>query len=141
MMARVDGVGDLYDLLGLPRNADPPTIRRVYRELARALLLEPSQQPETAERFRELTHAFEVLSNPGSRQVYDRLSLGYVHAAGDWESKGDDELVAWVFGAERLAEAPRGRGIVPAGDQLVRLLAAVGVVIALILLLAVLARG
>ena len=140
-MARVDGVGDLYDVLGVPRNADPPTIRRVYRELARTILLEATRQPENGERFRELTHAFEVLSNPGSRQVYDRLSLDYRHATSDWEGQGDDELVAWVFGAERVEEADRRAIAFPRGDQLVRLLAAAGVVIALILLFVVLTRG
>jgi curved DNA-binding protein CbpA len=140
-MTRGDGLGELYDLLGVPSDADPPRIRRVYRELARAVRLDVSQGPENGDRIRELTHAFEVLSNPRSRLVYDRLAFGDGNATDEWAETDDEELIVWVFGTERSNEASRKRSIFPTGDLLVRWLAVVGFVIALLLLLVVLARG
>jgi DnaJ-class molecular chaperone len=140
-MVRDDSLADLYGLLGVPSDADPPRIRRVYRELTRAVRLDVSQEPANGERFRELTHAFEVLSNPRSRLVYDRLAFGDGKSTDEWAQTGDEELSVWVFGTERSHEASRARSIFPTGDLLVRWLAAVGFVIALLLLLVVLVRG
>ena len=140
-MGSGEGLGDLYDLLGVPSDADPPRIRRVYRELARAVRLDGSQEPGNGQQFRELTHAFEVLSNPRSRLVYDRLAFGDGQATDEWAQAGDEELIGWVLGTERSTEASRARTTFPTGDLLVRWLAAVGFLIALLLLLVVLARG
>ena len=140
-MVRGDDLADLYDLLGVPSDADPPRIRRVYRELARAVRLDASQKPENGQRFREITHAFEVLSNPRSRLVYDRLAFGDGTSTDDWAETDDEELSVWVLGTEPSEVSGRPRAIFPTGDLLVRWLAAVGFVIALLLLLVVLARA
>jgi curved DNA-binding protein CbpA len=140
-MGRGEGLGELYDLLGVPSDADPPRIRRVYRELSRAVRLDVSQEPQNGDRFRELTHAFVVLSNPRSRLVYDRLAFGDGNSTEESAQTGDEELIGWVLGTERSTEASRARTVFPTGDLLVRWLAAVGFVIALLLLLVVLARG
>ena len=67
------GVLDLYELLGVRRNASVAELRRAFQKRARALHpdLNPGD-PVTAERFRAVSVAFEVLSDPQRRSEYDR---------------------------------------------------------------------
>ena len=63
---------DYYEVLGLPREASEAEIKKAYRRLARAH--HPDANPDDSgaeERFKELTEAYEVLSNPESRRAYD----------------------------------------------------------------------
>ncbi|HEY7512817.1 MAG TPA: J domain-containing protein [Vicinamibacteria bacterium] len=64
---------DVYEVLGVRRNATAAEIRRAYQKLAR--LLHPDLNPGdpiAAERFRAVSRAFEVLSDPQRRAQYDR---------------------------------------------------------------------
>jgi DnaJ-class molecular chaperone len=134
VMHRANGTADLYEVLGVPSDADPPTIRRVYRERARMLPLEVSSKDENRDQLRELTHAYEVLSNPHSRRVYDRHASGDGQRNGEWAQPEDEQLLAWVFGAADTKE-PRGARVTFTGrDLLVRSAAAVGLVLGLLLL-------
>src|SRR3989442_4121077 len=64
---------DLYELLGVRKIASLAEIRRAYQKRARSLHpdLNPGD-PAAAERFREVSRAFEVLSDPQRRAAYDR---------------------------------------------------------------------
>lgn len=64
---------DYYEVLGIPRTADGETIRQAYRRLARELHPDVSAEPKAEERFRELTGAYTVLSDPSARSLYDRF--------------------------------------------------------------------
>ena len=64
---------DYYKLLGLSRNAKPEDIKKAYRRLARKH--HPDVNPgdrEAEERFKGLSEAFDILSDPKKREVYDR---------------------------------------------------------------------
>jgi molecular chaperone DnaJ len=63
---------DLYDLLGVARDADADTIKKAYRKLARQLHPDVNPDPDTQERFKEVSRAYEVLSDPQKRAAYDR---------------------------------------------------------------------
>ena len=64
---------DYYELLGVPRDADEATIKKAFRRLARQLHPDVSDRPDADERFREVTEAYEVLSNDETRSLYDRF--------------------------------------------------------------------
>jgi curved DNA-binding protein CbpA len=62
---------DHYRVLGIPRHATTPEIRRAYRRLARQQHPDHNPQPDGAERFRALAEAYAVLNNPARRARYD----------------------------------------------------------------------
>jgi len=63
---------DYYAALGVRRDAPPDEIKKAYRRLARELHPDVNPDPQTQERFKEITQAYEVLSDPGKRQMYDQ---------------------------------------------------------------------
>jgi molecular chaperone DnaJ len=66
--------GDLYAILGVPRSASADEIKRAYRQKAREL--HPDANPDdhgSGEHFKELSRAYEVLSDPDQRARYDRF--------------------------------------------------------------------
>lgn len=63
---------DYYEILGLPREASEAEIKKAYRKLVRDHHPDANpDDPGAEERFKELTEAYEVLSNPESRRAYD----------------------------------------------------------------------
>lgn len=62
---------DHYEVLGVARDASPEEIKRAYRRLARQLHPDVNSGPEAAEKFKLVTHAYDVLSDPQQRQQYD----------------------------------------------------------------------
>ena len=62
---------DLYEILGVARDADGDAIKKAYRQLARKLHPDVNPDPETQEQFKVVSHAYEVLSDPEKRRMYD----------------------------------------------------------------------
>ncbi len=67
---------DLYEILGVGRTASQEEIRKAYRRLARELHPDVSGDPASEERFKEVTAAYEILSDPSKRQQYDLYGQG-----------------------------------------------------------------
>ena len=62
---------DYYGLLKIRRDATQDEVKRAYRRLARELHPDVNPDPETQERFKEITQAYEVLSDTEKRRMYD----------------------------------------------------------------------
>ena len=67
---------DLYAALGLDRDASQDDIRRAYRRLARELHPDVNQSPDAERRFKEVTAAYQTLSDPARRRQYDTFGRG-----------------------------------------------------------------
>ncbi|MEM7008833.1 MAG: molecular chaperone DnaJ [Thermodesulfobacteriota bacterium] len=66
------GKRDYYEVLGVSRDADPQEIKKVYRKLALKYHPDHNEGPEAEEKFKELSEAYGVLSDPEKRSRYDR---------------------------------------------------------------------
>jgi molecular chaperone DnaJ len=73
---------DYYELLGVPRGADEQQIKKAFRRLARQLHPDVSDAPDAEVRFREISEAYEVLSNAETRQLYDRYGHAGLRSGG-----------------------------------------------------------
>jgi curved DNA-binding protein len=62
---------DFYEVLGVGRNADQSEIQRAYRKLARTHHPDVNKDPSAEARFKEISEAYDVLSDPDLRKRYD----------------------------------------------------------------------
>ena len=88
----------------MDRNASADEIRGAYRKLARQYHPDVSASGDTSERFKAITQAYEVLSDPEKRQRYDMFGDGEL---GGLSGFGIDDLFNTFFGGDRRRSAPR----------------------------------
>ena len=69
---------DLYESLGVPRDVGDGDLKRSYRRLAMEYHPDKNPGPEAAERCKEVTRAYEILSDPQKRAAYDRFGMAGV---------------------------------------------------------------
>ena len=82
---------DYYEVLGVSREVSEAEIKKAYRRLARSH--HPDANPgdsDAEERFKELTEAYEVLSNPEARRAYDTYGHQVPRGAGAGGYPGGD---------------------------------------------------
>ena len=111
---------DYYALLGVSRDASPDEIKRAYRQLARELHPDVNPDPESVDRFKEVTAAYEVLSDPEKRQMYDLGGDPLRAGGGGFGAPFDfgDLMDAFFGGGQRRGPRPRMRR---GQDALIRL--------------------
>jgi len=72
---------DFYKVLGVARSADAKEIKSAYRKLARKYHPDVNPNDKTAEaKFKEVSQAYEVLSDPEKRKMYDQFGSNWEHA-------------------------------------------------------------
>jgi molecular chaperone DnaJ len=101
---------DYYATLGVSRDASSDEIKRAYRRLARELHPDINPDAATQERFKEVTAAYEVLSDPSKRQVYDLGGdpLSSAGGAGFGTGFGFGDIMDAFFGTS-TGRGPRPR--------------------------------
>lgn len=90
---------DYYKVLGLEKTADAKAIKKAYRELARRY--HPDANPgdkKSEERFKEISEAYEVLSDPEKRKRYDEIGADWQNV--DWSK--------YQQGGQRRGAGPDG---------------------------------
>eukprot|EP00213_Chloropicon_mariensis_P007528 CAMPEP_0197470996 /NCGR_PEP_ID=MMETSP1309-20131121/1805_1 /TAXON_ID=464262 /ORGANISM="Genus nov. species nov., Strain RCC998" /LENGTH=204 /DNA_ID=CAMNT_0043008327 /DNA_START=32 /DNA_END=642 /DNA_ORIENTATION=- len=63
---------DYYDTLGVKRTANKKEIKNAYRKLARQYHPDVNKAPDAEDKFKEISNAYEVLSDNEKKQIYDR---------------------------------------------------------------------
>jgi curved DNA-binding protein len=129
---------DYYQVLGVPRTATAEEIQRAYRTLARRNHPDVNKDPGAEDRFKDITEAYDVLSDPKSRRKYDRFgaqwrqvpddadqrtgarqraSAGFAGRGGLGEEVDLEDLLGSIFGGGARGGGDRfGRGPVPGAD-------------------------
>ncbi len=100
---------DLYAILGVARSATHDEIKKAYRKLARRY--HPDVNPgnkEAEEKFKDISEAYEILSDPEKRKLYDEFGMAGLQAGFDAER-------ARAYEQWRREQAEFGRGFSGAG--------------------------
>ncbi len=101
---------DLYQLLGVGRDAAEEDIKRAYRQKARELHPDATGgDAATEERFKEVSLAYEVLRDPERRARYDRFGaegvFGPAAGQGGFGSPGTSSAATWAISSRRSSRA------------------------------------
>jgi molecular chaperone DnaJ len=126
-MPVADGLGDLYELLGVRRDASEEEIKRAYRARARELHPDTNHgDPEAEARFKQVTVAYEVLRDPDRRARYDRYGAEGVFGAqpggmGGFDFEGGLSDIFEAFFGQMTGAGVRRRGPQAGADAEVRL--------------------
>ncbi|MDI3312940.1 MAG: J domain-containing protein [Mycobacterium sp.] len=120
---------DYYQTLGVSRDATPEQIQQAYRRLARKYHPDINKDPGAEERFKEVNEAYHVLSDPKTRERYDRFGEDFRRIPEDYDERAGagvggragggfrgagidiDDLLSGIFGGVG------GFGPVPGADQ------------------------
>jgi molecular chaperone DnaJ len=108
---------DYYEVLGVERTAPPDEIKTAYRREAHKHHPDKNpDDPDAAERFKEASEAYAVLSDPEKRATYDRFGHeGFMGSGGVDPFAGFDpfssfaDLFSEVFGSDLFGRGRRGR--------------------------------
>jgi len=93
---------DYYEILGIPREATKDEIKRAYRKLALKYHPDRNKEPDAADRFKEISEAYAILSDDVKRQQYDQF--GHAGVAGRWSAED-------IFGGINFDEILRSFGL------------------------------
>ena len=117
---------DYYGILGVRRDASADEIKRAYRKRARELHPDVNPDPAAQHQFKEVSAAYEVLSDPKKRQVVD-LGGDPLATGGAGQGMGDPfagfglgDIMDAFFGGGASSRGPRSR-VQPGADALIRL--------------------
>jgi len=107
VIRRIRSTADLYEILGVPSDADEACLKRAYRKLALSLHPDKNDADGAAEAFKSVSNAFAILSDADKRRKYDNWSK-----ANKWRKKnsGDATAASTAAASRREAWGKRGTG-------------------------------
>ena len=111
---------DYYEVLGVERSATAEQLKRAFRKLALEHHPDRNPDPRAADRFKELSEAYEVLSNPDKRRAYDlfgHAASGAGAGAQGFGFEGFGDIFETFFGGG-FGAATRSRYQATRGDDL-----------------------
>ncbi len=111
-MTHRSSVSDYYEILGVARDATPEEIKKAYRKLARQLHPDVNSGADAEDQFKEVSRAYDVLSNPERRQMYDMGGDPSASGGGFGPGFGFSDIFETFFGAAAggaRGPAPRQR--------------------------------
>ncbi|RXN17356.1 dnaJ -like protein [Labeo rohita] len=85
----------LYDILGVSPSASENELKKAYRKLAKEY--HPDKNPNAGDKFKEISFAYEVLTNPEKRDLYDRYGEQGLREGG-CGGGGMDDIFSHIFG-------------------------------------------
>uniref|UniRef100_A0AAQ5Y728 J domain-containing protein n=1 Tax=Amphiprion ocellaris TaxID=80972 RepID=A0AAQ5Y728_AMPOC len=85
----------LYDILGVSPSASENELKKAYRKLAKEY--HPDKNPNAGDKFKEISFAYEVLTNPEKKELYDRYGEQGLREGGGG-GPGMDDIFSHIFG-------------------------------------------
>jgi molecular chaperone DnaJ len=101
-------LADHYEVLGVDRDASTDEIKKAYRRLARELHPDVNPGADASEKFKLVTHAYDVLSDEQQRQQYDLGPRGGFGGQGAQGFGGFGDIFESFFGGG-TSRGPRSR--------------------------------
>lgn len=93
---------EYYDLLGVSVDFQETDLKKAYRKAAMKYHPDKNSSPEAEEKFKEISKAYQVLSDPNLRVVYDKNGKSMVDKEGNVTMEDAAGFFANVFGGERF---------------------------------------
>jgi DnaJ family protein A protein 2 len=90
-----------YDLLGVSPNATDAELKKAYKVFYFTKFFEldkNAHNPDAAEKFKDLSHAYEVLSDPQKRQIYDQYGEEGLEGGAGGGGMNAEDLFSQFFG-------------------------------------------
>ncbi len=97
---------DFYKILGVDKSVSDAELKKVYRKLARTHHPDSNpDDPQAEAKFKEISEAYSVLSDPAERQEYDQIRTmaagGPRFTSGGGGAGGFDDIFGGMFGGQR----------------------------------------
>ena len=93
-------MADYYETLGVKKGASDQEIKRAFRQLAQKY--HPDKAGGDDEKFKEVNEAYQILSNPEKRKMYDQYGSAFSQAQAKGSFSGFDNFRDWASWAEAM---------------------------------------